>query len=60
VFFHRLRLIIAKVIATMVVEMDKEYPGYLFDHKGYGTKALACLRGGPLPPAPPFFSRLMI
>lgn len=45
--------IIAKVTRDhMVVEMDRDYPGYGFAaHKGYGTKGhLACLREkGPCP-----------
>jgi ribonuclease HII len=45
--------IIAKVYRDhLVIEMDKEYPGYGFAiHKGYGTrKHLACLREkGPCP-----------
>jgi ribonuclease HII len=45
--------IIAKVYRDrLVVEMDKDYPGYGFaKHKGYGTKAhIACLqKKGPCP-----------
>ena len=45
--------IIAKVTRDhMVVDMDREYPGYHFaEHKGYGTKQhLECLRRkGPCP-----------